>query len=295
MQNISIIFNPKSGKQRYHVKVQYLYKKLSEDYEVKLHTIGEEDMIDDVAYRCCEDNTDLIIGCGGDGTISKVVNGMMLSDKKSRLAILPIGSANDYCTYLKINRNIKKFIKLIKKEKFKKIDIGKANMLYFINVSAAGIFSDLGFSVPSIYKKIFGKFAYYFYSLKYLSSYIKKEHIIDFYVNGEWHKKNTSFFLVMKTPYVAGFKNILTGVKNDDGYLHLIILEKINLKNMLEIIGALILHRKLKHKKLKSFKVKEVRIKSEMKMSVDVDGEYGGDLPMTFKIYENAIEVLANK
>lgn len=294
--DIRIIYNPKSGKQKYKIKVKRLYDELKKDYDVKLHQITKEDRIDDVACGCCNEGADLIIGCGGDGTVNKIVNGIMKSNRRCKLATLPIGSANDYCSYMKISKNIDKFVKYIKKGKFEKIDIGQANDTYFINVASAGIFSDLGFLVPTFYKKIFGKFAYYFYSLKYLSHYIKQEHSIDFRLNeGNWQTKNTSFFLVMKTPYVGGFKNILTGVKNNDGYLHLIIMEKVNFQNMVEIVFELILHRKLKHRKLKTYKVKKVEINSDYKMDVDLDGEYGGELPMIFTIKESAIEMLSNR
>src|SRR5580765_6100725 len=44
----------------------------------------------------------LIIACGGDGTISEVANGILLSGKDAELGILPSGTGGDFRRSLEI-------------------------------------------------------------------------------------------------------------------------------------------------------------------------------------------------
>ena len=45
--------------------------------------------------------------------------------------------------------------------KLKKVDVGKVNEKYFINVVAAGLLSDTGFKVSKDKKAVMGKLAFY--------------------------------------------------------------------------------------------------------------------------------------
>src|SRR5205814_2997386 len=49
-----------------------------------------------IATRACADGRQLVIACGGDGTINEVVNGLAGSQNGHRvpLALLPAGTAN---------------------------------------------------------------------------------------------------------------------------------------------------------------------------------------------------------
>ena len=54
-------------------------------------------------YLCCADY-DILIAAGGDGTINQVVNELVYQDapKETCLAVIPLGTANDFATSLTI-------------------------------------------------------------------------------------------------------------------------------------------------------------------------------------------------
>ncbi len=57
----------------------------------------------ELARQAADDGYDLVVGAGGDGTISDVVNGLMRGSKAiTKLGIIPIGSGNDLAWSLKI-------------------------------------------------------------------------------------------------------------------------------------------------------------------------------------------------
>ncbi|MEG2588151.1 MAG: diacylglycerol kinase family protein, partial [Cetobacterium sp.] len=79
-----------------------------------------------------------ILISGGDGTINQVINSMKNKGLDLPIAILPTGTANDFATLLEIDSDIEKAVEKILTGEFKKIDLGKANEKYFVNVFSCG-------------------------------------------------------------------------------------------------------------------------------------------------------------
>ena len=52
----------------------------------------------ELAKRAAEDGYELVIACGGDGTVHEVVNGLMKvpRGKRPRMGVVPLGSGNDF-------------------------------------------------------------------------------------------------------------------------------------------------------------------------------------------------------
>ena len=136
-QNIHFIINPIAGKgQGLEVKklIEELFPK--EKVQIKL-TRGKDDAYS-LAWVSAEQGADLIVSCGGDGTLNETASALV--GKNVPLAIIPIGSGNGLARHLKIPLNHKKALQLIKNNEFKikNIDCGKANDDYFFSNMGIG-------------------------------------------------------------------------------------------------------------------------------------------------------------
>jgi diacylglycerol kinase family enzyme len=80
---------------------------------------------------------DLIIACGGDGTVNEIVNGMAGSEVP--LALLPAGTANLLAKELGLPWNIHQAAEYIPRGRVRRIALGKANNRFFVCVAGAGI------------------------------------------------------------------------------------------------------------------------------------------------------------
>lgn len=83
-----------------------------------------------------------IIIAGGDGTIGEVINGLYLAKPEGVLGpvgILPLGTANDVMTNLKLPLDLPGAAKAIAGGKCKRIDLGRINQWIFSNNSAVGL------------------------------------------------------------------------------------------------------------------------------------------------------------
>ena len=101
---------------------------------------------------------DVVIACGGDGTINEVINGLI--GTKKPLAIIPLGTENVFARYLKIPSDVEKACQRIVNGKHRVIDLGKANGRHFILMTGIGFDAHVASKVEPLLKKLFGSIAY---------------------------------------------------------------------------------------------------------------------------------------
>jgi len=108
-----------------------------------------------------EDVTRLVVA-GGDGSINEVVNGLMQVSKEKRpaLAILPLGTANDFATACEIPFSALEALRLAVEGSVHPVDIVRANERYFINVASSGFGAQIVADTPTSLKNFLGGGAY---------------------------------------------------------------------------------------------------------------------------------------
>src|SRR5436190_20076101 len=84
------------------------------------------------------DKVDLLIAAGGDGTVNEVLHGLMDMPTVSRpsLAIVPLGTANDFAIACGIPRDPKKASALCMRGAEVPIDVSRANDNWVINAAS---------------------------------------------------------------------------------------------------------------------------------------------------------------
>jgi diacylglycerol kinase (ATP) len=108
----------------------------------------------------------LLIVFGGDGTLNETINGLMVKENKIKLLYVPTGTVNDLGKYLYLPTNYKKAFKMLNSNTMR-LDICKVNDAYFSYVLASGKFTNVSYgNNSSKYKRIFGRFYYYFRGIK---------------------------------------------------------------------------------------------------------------------------------
>ena len=180
MQKLLFVFNPHAGKGQIKNKLlQIVDLMVKEEYDVTIYpTQAREDALNIVKNRAEE--FDLIVCCGGDGTLDEAVSGMMLSSKKVPLGYIPAGSTNDFANSLKIPKDMVKAAKAAVSGRKFACDVGTFNGNPFIYVAAFGIFTAVSYKTPQEWKNILGHVAYILEAAKSLpeisSYFLRVEH-----------------------------------------------------------------------------------------------------------------------
>lgn len=107
-----------------------------------------------------EQQYDLVVVCGGDGTINYVVNSMRSKGVDYPLGIIPVGTANDFAGAIGMHRNPVKAAQQIISGTQQALDCGRVNDLYFVNIFSFGLFTTTSQHTPDKLKHSIGKAAY---------------------------------------------------------------------------------------------------------------------------------------
>ncbi|HIZ95273.1 diacylglycerol kinase [Ligilactobacillus pobuzihii] len=292
-----VIYNPTSGREAMKKDLIGILDIMENaGYETSAFaTTPEKNSAQNEAKRAAEDGFDLLIAAGGDGTINEVVNGIASLDKRPKMGIIPAGTTNDYARALKIPREDPlAAAKVIAKGQTVKMDIGQANENYFVNIAAGGLLSEITYSVPSELKSQFGYLAYLAKGAELLPRIKPLDMHIE-YDEGVFDGQASMFFVAM-TNSVGGFEQIVPDASLDDGKFTLIIVKTSNLVEILHLIRKVFNGGKHVDDSRIVY-VKTSKIVADApgeRMMINVDGEYGGDAPMTFIDHKQHIEMCAN-
>ncbi len=292
-----IIYNPTSGREAMKNNLVDILNILERaGYETSAYaTTPEPNSAKNEAERAAKSGFNLIVAAGGDGTINEVVNGIAPLKHRPKLGIIPAGTTNDYARALKIPREDPiGAAKVIAKGQTIKMDIGEAGKNWFVNIAAGGLLTELTYGVPSQVKSLFGYLAYLVKGAELLPQ-IKPIKMHLEYDGGTYDGKASMFFLAL-TNSIGGFEQIVPDASLDDGKFTLIVVKTSNLIEILQLItmvlngGKHVNDPRILYVKTSKLVAKPV----DEKMMINVDGEYGGDAPMTFKNHRQHLEIFAN-
>jgi len=240
---------------------------------------------------CCYDAFAI---SGGDGALNILINAMISNRVDVPVCIIPMGTANDFATHLKIPPNAADAAKVIKKGKIIASDVGEANGRYFINVCGAGLFTDISRKIDSDFKGVFGKSAYYMEAFSKLSDITPlKMRITN---SKETFEDDIYFFIVLNSPGTGGFNDITSSDASvTDGLFEFIAVKA---KPVFELAGLFIKvlkrDRHLDDSNVIYFKDNYISVEPLFEnndfLGTDTDGECGPDLPVSIRCLPGAVK-----
>ena len=186
MKKCVVIINPKSGDSKGIREVKKIETIIENyNYDVKIILTKYRGHAKEI-MKNLDNDIDLVISVGGDGTFSEVMNGNLERNKRIVLAHLPVGTTNDIGHMYGLGNNLYTNLKLILEGTIKKVDVGLINNHAFTYVASYGKFMDIPYKTPQELKKRLGYIAYILEVVKRIFHHIPK-YKINFYINGEKH------------------------------------------------------------------------------------------------------------
>ena len=121
-------------------------------------------------------NADLIVCCGGDGTLNETVTGLLNAGLDIPIGYIPSGTTNDFASSLKLSHNpVEAARDIVAGQEFA-YDVGKFGDRYFCYVASFGAFTKSSYAIPQNVKNALGHTAYVLGGISELSQ-IRNEHI----------------------------------------------------------------------------------------------------------------------
>src|SRR5712692_2648367 len=148
LHNALLIHNPRAGSGGRRQLLEEARRILAAGgIETELADTGAPGHATELAQGAGTSGRELVIVCGGDGTLNEVVNGLAASPNGHRvpLALLPAGTANVLAKELELSWDIPKAAEQLARGEVREIALGLATPLeqpekarYFLSVAGAG-------------------------------------------------------------------------------------------------------------------------------------------------------------
>ena len=113
---------------------------------------------------------DVVVCCGGDGTLNETVSGLLQLEHPPLLAYLPRGTTNDFASSLHISSRPAEAARAVERRRPQSLDAGHWNDRCFVYVASFGAFTKSSYSASQAAKNALGHFAYILEGMKDLNT-----------------------------------------------------------------------------------------------------------------------------
>ncbi|MCI6640415.1 MAG: diacylglycerol kinase family lipid kinase [Pygmaiobacter massiliensis] len=272
-----LLYNPAAGRAQIGKRLDDIVEWFSScDYEATVYPIRPQWGAEEILKERGE-NFDLVVCCGGDGTLQHTVNGLKALKRRPLLGYLPFGSTNDFATNLGLGKGLAADCAAILHGVPFSYDLGQFGQnQYFNYVAAIGAFTEVSYSTPQGEKNALGYLAYVMEAVRHLpfnTRYHAKVKLEDEMVEGDWLYASVSNSLS-----VGGMDlSASAGVQLDDGVFEVLLVRAPDNILGLQSILSRMMGRDFSGPDVRLFHTRHVVFEFDKPVPWTLDGEFGGE------------------
>jgi diacylglycerol kinase (ATP) len=248
--------------------------------------------------RCAAtEGYDLVVACGGDGTLNEAVNGLAGSD--TALGVLPLGTANVWAREIGLPLRLADAARALLDGEVHRVDLGYAEPLdgtafgrgrYFLMMAGIGFDAEVARAVRPQEKRRWGMIAYVAAGIATALRFTGTRMTLQF--DGQRMRRRVLLAVIGNTRLYGGLVEITHQALADDGMLDLCFFEGSGLLQKIEHVVRVLLRRHTASPRVCYFRAREVVVRSRQPVPVQLDGDTYGQTPMRFCAVPQALSVL---
>lgn len=293
MKKVLLIINPSSGGEKAKEYEALAKEKLEIFFDtVQIRYTQKSGDAKKFAREAALEQYDSVIVMGGDGTVNEGISGLSEQEYRPKFGFFPLGTVNDLARALSIPLDPEEAIKNFSLNRTTKLDIGKINQDYFMNVVAVGTIPEAINDVDSEDKTKLGKFAYFFSGMKELLN--TESHLFHLMIDNQEKEIKSSTVLIGLTNSIGGFEQLLPEARVNDGLLHLVYLKDQSLVDTVKSIPDLLKGVQDSTENIGYLAFKELRlslVNPDESLTTNIDGDEGDALPIDVRILPSHLTV----
>ena len=284
-KKLLLLYNVKAGRGRIRRKMDALEQIFSEAGYTpipKMLRFGQN------PFEGESDDIDLVVICGGDGTINYVVNAMRAMNLDYPIGIIPAGTANDFAGALGVSARTLKAAEQIVKGTEQRVDCGRVNGMYFVNIFSFGMFTTTSQHTPEKMKRHIGKAAYLIEGSKELHN---REFIPLHIVHDGGEIDVDSMITLIFNGETAGRFPIARNASIRDGLLDCMIMRKCGTFDGAWAAAKLILLGR-ENEDIIHIRSKKLQITSPLSPLTDMDGQPSAEFPLEIECLPGNLRII---
>ena len=221
---------------------------------------------------------DRVVCCGGDGTLSETVSGLLTLDAPPVLGYIPAGTTNDFSKNLGLPRGVEKAAAVAVEGTPRQCDMGRFNDRTFVYVAAFGVFTDVSYGTPQEFKNAFGHLAYLLEAATKLGDLGRGYHLTVEHDGGTL-EGDFIYGMVTNTNSVGGFQVFPANqVSLDDGVFEVVLVRQPkNVADLQDALVSLVRQNHEESRQVEAFHTGKLKVTAAEALPWTLDGEYGGN------------------
>jgi YegS/Rv2252/BmrU family lipid kinase len=248
----------------------------------------------DLARAAVEAGDDLILVCGGDGTLNEVINGMAPANVP--LAILPGGTANIAAKELRLPRDPLRAACELVNWSPRRLALGLATgpsgaRRYFFSVAGVGFDAYVIHRLSSSFKMSAGVAAYVLEALRQVWRYSFPR----FRCGIDGTPRHATLAVVHRTSRYAGWLRMAPGASLFEPRLSVCLFKSAHRLRHFAYAAAVLARQHLRLSDVELVETRKVECaasESGARIYFELDGELAGELPASFEVVPDALTVL---
>ncbi|HEX8720317.1 MAG TPA: diacylglycerol kinase family protein [Pyrinomonadaceae bacterium] len=254
-------------------------------------TAGPEDAARLAREAAAAGATDVVVR-GGDGTVHEAIQGLV--GTAARVLVWPAGTANVLARQLGLPRAAGEAAGVFARGHTRRITLGAATSertgarRYFFMLAGVGLDASVVRSVRPRLKRRVGEAAFWYAGLAHLAHWVPREFTVE--VGGE--RLRATYAAVGKAPWYGGGLAITPRARLDSGEFEVCVIDTRSRLRYLRLLGhAMRGGAPAEGARGLTFR-RAARLRCEGDVAVQADGELIGDLPMTFEVVPESLELI---
>jgi YegS/Rv2252/BmrU family lipid kinase len=239
-----------------------------------------------LAEKAVSSRPDLIIACGGDGTINEVICGM--AGSQIPLLVIPAGTANVLAKEIGLAHDWMKSVDLIKTGVVRRISLGRVNQRHFILMAGIGVDAEIIAALNPGLKRKLGEGSFWIAGFKQLLRY----HFTPFQLAINRVSYSATFAVISKARNYGGPFQITAQADLFSDEFDICLFQGRSRWRYLHYLWHVAMGRHRSLPDVRYLKAKTVEALGDSNIRVQVDGELAGTLPQTFSVEPDALSLM---
>lgn len=290
--SICFLLNPAAGRKDPELLSRSIHQEAEARWtSFEVVNIQPTDSVAEIAKQKAN-QFNIIVACGGDGTVNSVVNGLAETD--ATLGVLPIGTGNDFAKAIQVNCSLIQCFDILKSNEAIPLDLirysGDAEG-WCANTLGMGLDGLANFYSKS-YRWLTGPIVYVIGAIK--AAWKFRGSHVELTVDGHSIKKKMVMMTACNGKWEGGKFFLAPEADLSDGLINFITIGKISFLKILFYLPFFRWGPRKWMKELKSELSREIEVKSDKPLAVHVDGEHIGSniRTLNIRIVPGALKVI---
>ena len=286
MKTLKLIYSDSSGNRTFKNSLDQVIEIFTDaGYHI---SVLRAKKLEDIQNSLINKDYHTIVAAGGDGTLNAVVNSVLKNNINTKIGIIPAGTANDFARYLNIQKPYYEAAKIIAEGKTKKVDIGRINDSFFVNVFGIGLITNISNYVDLSLKNTLGNMAYYLKALEKIQNLEPMSLTIK--NSSEIINEKLLFFLALNSGGAGGFDN-LTESDISDGKFDCVGVKECTIPEAMALLLSFLKGEHLQNDNVLYYRDNYTEILYCSHQETNVDGEKGPSLPIKLTMGDCRLDI----